>query len=262
MQLVANLSMMFSDLPLVERLQAAADAGFDVVEIQFPYTVPLADLVTAQNRAGVTIALINLPPGDLEAGDVGLTCLADRKPEFHTAVETALTYATALGVRRINALAGRPPPDAWEKATATLIENLTYVADRFTAIDATVLLEPVNPTDVPGYLINALEPALAVLGQVNRDNAKLLFDLYHMVQTEPSLPDAVARAGHLIGHVQFADHPGRHEPGTGKIDFNIAFRALKSLGYTGYAAAEYWPQGPTTDGLGWRKDFEQWGQSD
>ncbi len=258
MYLAANLSMLFHELPLTARLAAAAAAGFTVVEIQFPYVAALHDLVQAREQAGVEMGLINLPAGDLEAGDVGLTCLPGRQDEYRDAVAACLDYARALGVRRINSLSGRPPPDAARTAKQTLIDNLRFASDRFAEIGATILVEPVNPTDVPGFIFNRLEPALEAVNTVDRENVRLLFDFYHMAQTEPSLTDAVRQAGSLIGHVQFADVPGRRQPGTGTVDFAGGLRALKDVGYRGCVAAEYRPTGLTTDSLGWRDDFERW----
>jgi hydroxypyruvate isomerase len=258
MQLVANLTMLFNDLALPDRIAAAAAAGFEVVEVQFPYESTLDDLARAREAAGVEMALINIPLGDREAGDVGLTCLPGRQADYRAAVETCLTYARALGVRRINSLAGRPKPEEFSEARETLIENLRYAAERFAEIGATVLVEPVNPSDVPGYLFNELDTALEAVTAVDRDNVKVLFDFYHMAQTEPSLSDAVRRAGDQIGHVQFADVPGRHEPGSGGVDFEGGLKALKEIGYTGYVSAEYWPANSTAAGLGWMANFRNW----
>ena len=258
MQIAANLSMLFHELPMVERIYAAADAGFKVVEIQFPYQTKLQDLVRAREQTEIRFALINVPPGNLEAGEVGLTCLSERREEYHAAIETCLTYAKALGVTKINSLAGRPPPNSIADATRTLIDNLHYASDKFAEIGATVLVEPVNANDVPGFLFNQLKPALEAVKIVDRDNVKILFDFYHMAQSELSLADAVKQTDALIGHVQFADTPGRHEPGTGIIDFKSALGALIDIGYDGCVSAEYWPSGPTGESLGWRNEFEEW----
>jgi len=258
MQLVANLTMLFNDLPIPARIAAAAGAGFEVVEIQFPYEAELADLIKAREAAGVEMCLINVPAGDREAGEAGLMGLPGREADFRTAVDTCLTYAKGLGVTRINSLAGKPPPEAFAEARETVVENLKYAADRFAEIGATVLVEPVNPTDVPGFLFNELEPALAAVRTVDRDNVKVLFDFYHMAQTEASLAEAVHRAGSLIGHVQFADVPGRHQPGTGTVDFKSGLTALKEIGYAGYVSAEYWPAGSTEASLDWMSDFQNW----
>jgi len=254
----ANLSMLFSDLPLQQRFAAAAAAGFRHVEVQFPYELSIAQLQQCVSGAGVSLEVINVPPGDISNGDVGLACLPLRVDEFRGAVAECLSYAKALKVKKINCLAGRPQTGQTAVATKTLIANLRYAADIFAKIDATVMVEPVNPTDVPGFLINRLRGALDVIRRVERPNVKLQFDLYHMAQTEPDLDLAIARAGNMIGHVQFADAPGRHEPGSGGIDFRSALDALRTVGYDGCVAAEYWPAGATHAGLGWRQDFEKW----
>jgi len=258
MRFAANLSMLFCEAPLIGRLDAAAKAGFDVVEIQFPYEADLPDLLAAKERAGVEMALINIPLGNFDAGDVGLTCVPGREAEYRQAVEKCFDYARALGVRRINSLSGRPPEGRGEEATRTLIDNLRFAADRFAEIDATVLVEPVNPNDVPGFLFNELDPAIEAVEAVDRENVGLLFDFYHMAQTEASLSNAIQRAAEVTAHVQFADTPGRHEPGTGTIDFERALRTLKETGYDGCVSAEYRPIGETAESLGWRKDFEKW----
>jgi hydroxypyruvate isomerase len=255
MRLAANLSLMFCEVPLIERLKSADDAGFSVVEIQFPYEADLDDLIRARDECGVEMGLINLPPGDLAAGDRGLTCLPGRQQEFQDAVATGMNYARGLDVRLINCLSGCPPPGDRREATGTLIENLRYAADQFAEIGATVLVEPVNPGDVPGFMFNRLGPALDAVRATERDNVKLLFDFYHMAQTEPSLVDAVRQAGSLIGHVQFADTPGRHEPGSGTIDFDQALLALKGIGYEGDISAEYRPTHVTSESLDWMDKF-------
>ena len=258
MFLVTNLSLMFTELPLIDRFRAAADAGFSKVEIQFPYQAELDELVAARDAASVEMVLINLPAGDLAAGEIGLTALPDRVQDYRAAVETCLRYATALGVSRVNSLAGRPGQGRAAEVSETLSENLRYAADRFGEIGVTVLLEPINPHDVPGFHLTGLDQALDALARAGHANLKLLFDLYHMAQTEASLTGAIARAGPMIGHVQFADVPGRGEPGTGTVDFAAALTALQAAGYDDCISAEYRPVGSTLEGLGWRRDFEPW----
>lgn len=258
MRLAANLSMLFAEFPLLDRFAAAAEAGFEAVEIQFPYDSALHDLVRAKEAAGVDMVLINIPAGDLAAGDVGLTGVPGREDEYRAALEACLDYARALGVKKINSLSGRPPADRRAEAMATLIDNLRYASERFAAIGATVLVEPVNPTDVPNFLFNELAPAMDAVKAVDCDNVRLMFDFYHMDQTEPSLPDAIHQAAGMTAHVQFADTPGRHEPGTGTVDFEAALNALKATGYDGFVSAEYRPTGATVDSLVWREQFQQW----
>jgi hydroxypyruvate isomerase len=256
MRIAANISLLFADLPLPARFAAAAAAGFDGVEIQFPYDHEPSALAEAARAAGMPVVLINIPAGDVAGGDVGLGALPDRRAEFRAAVQRCIPYARALGVQRVNILSGRPGPQADRAAChATLVENLRHAADAFAPFGIRVLVEPVNPFDVPGFFLDSLDAALRVLDDAAHPNAGLQFDLYHMARTEPDLPAAIARAGAGIAHVQFADTPGRHEPFTGGIDFASAFAALRKAGYDGWIAAEYRPHAGTVDGLGWLGRF-------
>jgi hydroxypyruvate isomerase len=252
MRIAANISMLFNEFCLPARFGAAAAAGFDGVEIQFPYDHDPATLAQAAQAAGMPVVLINIPAGDIAAGDVGLGALPDRRAEFRAAVQRCVPYAQALGVTRVNILSGRPGPGADRAAChATLVDNLRHAAAAFAPFGIRVLVEPVNPFDVPGFFLDSLDAALRVLRDADHPNAGLQFDLYHMAQTEPDLPAAVAQAGTRIAHVQFADTPGRHEPFTGKLDFAAALGALRRAGYDGWIAAEYRPSAATTGGLDW-----------
>lgn len=255
MQLVANLSLMFTELPMLDRLGAAKRAGFDFVEIQFPYEWETGELVAARDEADVGLVLINLLPGDRDRGEAGLMALPGREEDFREAVERGVEYASALGAKLINSLAGKPGDVPRDEAVATARANLAHAADRFAKIGATVLVEPVNPTDVPGFLLPRLADAMKLAKSAGRENVKVLFDLYHMQQTEPSLTDAIREAAPTIGHVQFADTPGRHEPGTGVIDFDAALRTLREVGYDDYLSAEYRSEIPTAESLGWMDRF-------
>jgi hydroxypyruvate isomerase len=256
MRIAANISLLFADLPLPARFAAAAEAGFDGVEIQFPYDHDPASLAEAARAAGMPVVLINIPAGDIAGGDVGLGALPGRRAEFRAAVQRCIPYATALGVARVNILSGRAGPEADRAAChGTLVENLRHAADAFAPFGIRVLVEPVNTFDVPGFFLGSLDAALRVLRDADHPNAGLQFDLYHMARTEPDLPAAIARAGARIAHVQFADAPGRHEPFTGGIDFAAAFVALRRAGYDDWIAAEYRPRGATVDGLGWLGRF-------
>ena len=258
MQFVANLSLMFTEMPMLERLDAARRGGFGRVEIQFPYDYDVDDLVAARDAAGVEMALINLPPGDTEAGEAGLTALPGRERDYRSAVELGLDYARRLGVKKINSLAGKPKDAPAADIARTARDNLTFAAEKFAAIGAMVLVEPVNPTDVPGFYLTRLQTAVDLIDAVGPDKVKLLFDLYHMQQTEPSLTGAIHDCAPMIGHVQFADTPGRHEPGTGRIDFAAALKALSDAGYDGDLSAEYRATGRTADSLSWMDDFKRW----
>jgi hydroxypyruvate isomerase len=258
MRLAANLSLMFTELPLPDRFAEAARAGFDGAEIQFPYDHPADVLADAARAAGIPVVLINVPAGDLAAGEVGLGALPGREAEFRDGVERCADYARALGAAKANVLAGRPGPDADPQAcTATLAANLRRAADRLNPLGVRVTAEPVNPFDVPGFFLASLDAGLAALDRAAHPGVGLQFDLYHMARTEPDLPAAILRAGGRIAHVQFADHPGRHEPGTGGVDFHAALSALARAGYDGWVSAEYRPAGRTEDGLGWVPAFRE-----
>ncbi len=256
MQLTANLTLLFGDAPVAERLRAAHKAGFDAVEIQFPQDSDIAPLQAAMADTGLPVVLINVPRG---VGDeIGLPALPGREAEFRAAVAHCAAQARALGVRKVNVLAGRPPADADPAACRrALIANLRHAGDVMGALGVQVMVEPVNPRDVPGFFLNALAPALSVLDEAAHPNLYLQFDLYHMAITEPDLCAALARAGPRIGHVQFADMPGRHEPGTGGIDFAAALAALRATGYRDAVSAEYHPGAGTEAGLGWMAGFRK-----
>jgi hydroxypyruvate isomerase len=252
MRIAANLSLMFTERPLPERIAAARAAGFAGVEIQFPYDHPAETLAAAARAAGMPVVLINIPAGDTAAGDIGLGAIPSRRAEFREAVARCLSYARVLCVRRVNLLAGRPGPDADPaECRATLLDNLRYAAAVFAPHGIRTVLEPVNAFDRPGFFLDRLAPALEILREAATPAAGLLFDLYHMARTEPDLLAAIASAGRLIGHVQFADTPGRHEPFTGVVDFAAAFAALRRAGYADWVAAEYIPAARTEDGLSW-----------
>lgn len=252
MRIAANLSLMFAEHPLPERFAAARAGGFDGVEIQFPYDHPADALAAAARAAAMPVVLINVPAGDAAAGDIGLGAIPARRAEFREGVARCLSYARVLGVRRVNILAGRPGPAADPaECRATLLENLRFAAAAFAPHGIRTLVEPVNPADRPGFFLDRLAPAIDIVRDAANPAAGLLFDLYHMARTEPDLVAAIGQAGRLIGHVQFADTPGRHEPGTGTTDFASAFAALRRGGYADWVAAEYDPATRTEDGLGW-----------
>jgi hydroxypyruvate isomerase len=252
MRIAANLSLIFTERPLPERIAAARAAGFDGVEIQFPYDHAADALAAASRAAAMPVVLINIPAGDAAAGDIGLGAIPSRRAEFREGVARCLSYARVLGVRRVNILSGRPGagehPDA---CRATLIENLRFAAAAFAPHGIRTLIEPVNAIDRPGFFLDRLAPAIEIVREAETPAAGLVFDLYHMARTEPDLVAAIGQAGRLIGHVQFADTPGRHEPGSGTIDFAAAFAALRRSGYADWVAAEYVPAARTEDGLGW-----------
>lgn len=255
MYLCANLSMMFTELPMAERFSAARDAGFDGVEIQFPDEEDIAALARARAEAGIRVALINVPRGGRD--EAGLAALPGREAEFAAAVETCRRNARALGAAKVNILAGFTRDAPHNACADTLTHNLRHAADAFASDGRRVMVEPVNPRDVPGFFLHGLDAGLAALDRADHPNLWLQFDLYHMAITEPDLLAAIARAGPRIGHVQFADSPGRQEPGTGGIDFVAALAALRATRYDDAVSAEYRPKGATEAGLGWLSRFRK-----
>jgi len=255
MRLCANLSMLWPDRPMEDRFAAAAEAGFDAVEIQFPHELDLGSLQRAQQAAGLPVVLINVPrgPGD----SVGLAALPGAEDAFRAAVETCRRFADGLAVQKINILSGRTAGLPQAECARTLNDNLRHVADVFAQDGRKVMLEPVNPHDVPGFHLTTLARAQEALAAADHPNLALQFDFYHMAITEPDLCEAIAQAGPQIGHVQFADTPGRHEPGTGVIDFAAALAALRATGYDDAISAEYRPAAGTDAGLGWMAAFRE-----
>ena len=248
-----NVSMMLGEHTFLDRFRAAADLGVAGVDIQFPYEHPADVVATAASAAGVEIVLVNVPAGDLMAGGDGLACVPGREDAFAAALETARAYVRPLGCRRVNVLSGRVPAGtSAELATATLVDNLRRAADLFAPEGVTVMVEPCNTRDVPRYLVSRTEQALAILDAAGRDNLAVQFDFYHRQMMEGDLIAGFRQALPRIAHVQFADVPGRHEPGTGEIAFDRVFAAIDQSGYAGWVGAEYRPSGTTTAAsLGW-----------
>ncbi len=256
MQLIANVSWLFAELPLEGRFEAADRAGFDGVEIQFPYE---SDPDSLRRAAGdVPIVLINVPVPDGRGGIGGAVDAASRD-RFAAGLETAFRYADVLGIRKVNVLPGAPPLGQSDSVTSRVFsDNVLLAADRMEEIGVEVVVEALNPFDSPGAWLDGLDKALRFLAGQGDPRVRLQLDLYHMARTEPDLAGAIAKAADMIGHVQFADHPGRHEPGSGGIDFAAAFAALRRAGYRDTISAEYRPAGPTRDGLGWMEAVRRW----
>ncbi len=248
----ANLSMLFTEAPLLERFARAAHAGFTAVEIQFPYELPAEQLQQALKRNKLQLVLHNLPAGDWVAGERGIACLPDRIEEFHAGVDKALAYATALGTPQLNCLAGIRPADVTaQEARRALIDNLRYAATKLKAHGLKLLIEPVNTKDLPGFFLSSTQQALDLIAEVGANNLFLQYDVYHAQRMEGDLANTLAAHGEHIAHIQIADNPGRHEPGTGEINFPFLFAHLDRIGYTGWIGCEYKPAATTEAGLGW-----------
>lgn len=249
----ANLSFLFTDAPFPERFARAAAAGFAGVEYLFPYAWPAAEIAGWLRDAGLQQVLFNLPPGDWDAGERGLACLPGREAEFAAGVDTALAYAQALDCRRLHCMAGLRPAGVDDAAlTATYVANLRHAADRFADIGATVLIEPINSRiDMPGYWLDDIHRALVLLDLIDRPNVRLQLDLYHAQIIQGDLARSIETNIERIGHVQIADNPGRHEPGSGEINYPFLFALLDRLAYAGWIGCEYKPLTTTEAGLGW-----------
>ncbi len=252
----ANISMLFKEDEFPERFEAAAQAGFKAVEIQFPYSWDKRLLAQVAQRAGVEVVLINIPAGDSEKGDRGLGCLPGRVSEFRKGVARAIEYAKALVCKQMNCLAGVTPPNvAEEELRETYVRNLRYAAGELALHGMTLLIEPINTRTIPGFYLNGSAQALALMDEVGAANLKLQYDLFHMRIMGDDLAGSLEANLARIGHMQIADVPGRHEPGTGEIDFPPLFDLSDRLGYKGWIGAEYVPAGKTEDGLAWVKKY-------
>ncbi|MGF6211531.1 hydroxypyruvate isomerase [Comamonas sp. 4034] len=248
----ANLSMLFTEAPFLERFERAANAGFEAVEFLFPYAHTVEEIQERLNATGLQIVLHNLPAGDWDAGERGIACDPRRVDEFRAGVAKAVTYAHALGVPQLNCLAGKVP--AGVDATTlrrTFVENLRFAAAALKMANLRLLVEPINPFDIPGFYLNRTDQALDILDEVGAANAFVQYDIYHAQRTEGELAATLQKHLARIGHVQLADNPGRNEPGSGEINYPFLFSHLDRIGYTGWVGCEYKPAIDTESGLRW-----------
>ena len=257
LQFSANLSFLFPELDFLDRFGAAARAGFTGVEFHFPYAHDKAVLAEVVLTSGVETVLFNLPAGNWAAGDRGIACYPERKAEFQEGVGRAIEYAEALGCARLNCLAGAVPPGLTfrEKGIETLIDNLRFAAAVTQRAGIRLMLEPLNTRDNPGYLVPTTREALQVLDAVDSKNLFLQYDVYHAQVMEGDLARAIENNIARIGHIQIGDNPGRHEPGTGEINFPFLFARLQQLGYAGWIGCEYKPSSDTLDSFGWLEPY-------
>lgn len=249
----ANLTMLFTERPFLDRFEAAALAGFEAVEFLFPYAYEASEIRLRLDRHRLQLVLHNLPAGDWDGGDRGIACDPTRVAEFRAGVSQALAYAQALGVRQLNCLAGKAPAGvAAPVLHQTLVSNLRFAAAALRQAGLRLLIEPINPIDIPGFYLTHTDQALALLDEVGADNAFLQYDIYHAQRVEGELAATLKRALPRIAHIQLADNPGRHEPGTGEINYPRLLRQIDQLGYDGWIGCEYKPAADTLSGLAWR----------
>jgi hydroxypyruvate isomerase len=254
----ANLTLLFNELPFMERFAAAKAAGFEAVEYLFPYAFDKKELAQALQANGLKQVLHNLPPGDWDAGERGIACHPDRVAEFRSGVDRAIDYAKALGSPQLNCLAGKLPAGvSREQAQATLVANLRFAADKLKAAGLRLLIEPINTYDMPGFFLTYTAQADALINEVGSDNLYIQYDLYHAQRMEGELAATIQKYLPRIAHMQLADNPGRNEPGTGEINYAFLFRHLDAIGYTGWIGCEYKPKTTTAAGLGWIKNLNK-----
>ena len=247
----ANLTMMFTELPFIDRFAAARAAGFDAVEFLFPYDHDAAAIADQLRAHGLTQALFNLPPGDWAAGERGLAALPGRQDEFRDSVAVALRYAAVIGVDALHVMSGiAARSDA--AAVRTYRHNLTHLCDVAGKAGLTIVIEPINPRDMPGYFLNDFKFAADLIGDLALPNLRLQFDIYHRQILHGDVLTGLRDLMPIIGHIQIAAVPARHEPGSGELDDARILRAIDQTGYAGFVGCEYRPAGDTVAGLGWR----------
>ena len=248
----ANLTMLFNEVPFLDRFQAAAEAGFKGVEFLFPYAFDKGELAERLDRHGLVQVLHNLPAGNWEGGERGIACHPDRVGEFQDGVGRAIEYATALDCEQVNCLAGIAPAGvAADTLRETFVANLRFAAAKLEAAGIRLLIEPINTFDIPGFYLNRTAQAIALIEEVGSPNLYLQHDLYHMQRMEGELANTIAKHLPRIAHMQIADNPGRNEPGTGEINYAWLFGFIDRLGYDGWIGCEYKPAAGTREGLGW-----------
>ena len=258
----ANISFLFNEVPFLDRFEAAARAGFKGVEFHYPFTIDPADIRLRLDKFNLTPVLMNIRAGSPTHGEWGFAGIPGREATFRLCVTEAMQYALEVGIKQVNCLAGVKPHNAdLRTCEVTFISNVRIAARRFADAGLTLNIEALNTQDVPGYLISNTRDAMRLIDEIGEDNVMLQYDWYHMQIMEGShrnartsvLADTMRLLLPMIGHIQFADVPGRHEPGTGELDFPALFRHVDAIGYKGWLSAEYRPSGKTMDSLGWMK---------
>jgi hydroxypyruvate isomerase len=248
----ANLTMLFNELPFLDRFEAAAEAGFKGVEYLFPYAFDAGALAERLGRHQLTQVLHNLPAGDWDKGERGIACIPGRTGEFQDGVGRAIDYARQLGCGQLNCLAGIAPAGADPaRVRQTFVDNLRFASAKLKEAGIRLLIEPVNDRDIPGFWLNRTEQAIAIIDEAGADNLFLQYDVYHAQRMEGELGNTIGKHLARIAHIQAADNPGRNEPGTGEINFPWLFRHIDRLGYEGWIGCEYKPAAGTRASLGW-----------
>lgn len=252
MRFSPNLTMLYTEVPFIERFGMARGSGFDAVEFQLPYAHEANEVKNAVAEANLSVALFNLPAGDWANGERGIAVLPDRREEFRDGVAQAIEYAQALGCTKLNCLSGKLPDgvtaaEAWQ----VFLENVRYAAPALDKYGITLLVEPCNSFDIPGFFLDDINAAMKLIQEAECSNLGLQFDFYHVQRMQGELLNTFHRCSPVISHIQIADNPGRHEPNTGEIHYEHVLRAVEQSGYNGYVGLEYIPSTTTTSSFGW-----------
>lgn len=252
----ANLTMLFTEVPFLERFKAAREAGFRSVEFLFPYEYEMSQIRDLVEKNGLQVVLFNLPAGDWAAGERGIAADPRRKEEFREGVKRAVEWARALGVPRLNCLAGRRIEGfTFEEQWQVLADNVRYAAEVLGEHGINLMVEPLNPYDVPGFLLHTTAQVFQLIGEVGLPNVYLQYDIYHAQKVEGNLTVTLREHLARIGHIQIADNPGRHQPGTGEINYPFLLREFDNMGYGGYVSLEYIPVPDTVKSLSWVTEY-------
>jgi len=248
----ANLSLLFTEVALIDRFKIAKQAGFNAVEIQFPYDLSTTAIKDKLDEYGLKLVLFNVAAADLLQGGEGLACVPEKRDQFRQAVAQAVEYAGLLKPEAINVLPGRcPDKSRLEHYLKTFKENLRFAIEAFSPLGIKTVFEAVNTHDMPGFIVHSGAQMLSVLDQLNRPELFMQYDIYHMQMMGEKPEEFIAEHTDKIGHIQFADCPGRGQPGTGQIDFDRMFSVIEKSGYSGWIGAEYKPVGTTIESLDW-----------
>jgi hydroxypyruvate isomerase len=254
----ANLTMLFTEMPFLDRFEAAHKNGFSAVEFLFPYAWPADEIKALLDTNKLELVLHNLPAGNWDAGERGIACHPDRVNEFKEGVNKAIAYATILGVKQLNCLAGKKLDHvSAEQTHTTLVNNLKFAAQELKHHGLKLLIEPINFFDIPGFYLNHTQHALDLIDAVGSDNLFVQYDIYHMQRMEGEIAATIEKHLSKIAHIQIADNPGRFEPGTGELNYAFLFKHLDQIGYQGSIGCEYKPKTTTEAGLGWFKALNQ-----
>jgi hydroxypyruvate isomerase len=253
-QFAANLTMLFTESPFMDRFEKAAKSGFKAVEFLFPYAYSAQEIKQKLEQNKLLLVLHNLPAGDWDAGERGIACLPDRVPEFQSGVSKAIEYARELGVKQLNCLAGKIPSGVdISLIRNTFVSNLRYASAELQKANIKLLIEPINTFDIPGFYLSKTQQGLEIINEVGSDNLFIQYDIYHAQRMEGELFKTIETNLSKIAHIQLADNPGRNEPGTGEINYVNLFQFIDRIGYKGWIGCEYKPASNTEAGLGWIK---------